>query len=96
MHRFSLIGIIRGMSNKNTTRPTAERPRSPAVVRAGEVYSLAELRRRLGWAEHAVRQARLAGLRLITFGRAKYVLGEDVLEFFKRLSDCQTGGGEAR
>lgn len=63
--------------------------RAPAVVRAGEVYSLAELRRRLGWHEHAVRQARVNGLRLVVFGRAKYALGEDVLAFFRRLADRQ-------
>ena len=68
--------------------------RSPAVVRAGEVYSLAELRRRLQWKEHAVRMARVAGLRLITFGRAKYVLGSDVLKFFERLANHQAGKGE--
>ena len=67
--------------------------RSPAVVRAGEVYSLAELRRRLQWKEHAVRMARVAGLRLVTFGRAKYVLGSDVLKFFERLADQQAGKG---
>jgi hypothetical protein len=63
--------------------------RSPAVVRAGEVYSLAELRRRLGWQDHAVRQARVKGLRLVSFGHAKYALGSDVLKFFERLGDQQ-------
>jgi hypothetical protein len=63
--------------------------RAPAVVRAGEVYSLAELRRRLGWQEHAVRQARVNGLRLVTFGRQKYCLGEDALAFFRKLADRQ-------
>ena len=71
---------------------------SPAVIRAGEVYSLAELRRRLGWQEHAVRQARAAGLRLIPFGREKFVLGTDVLTFFRGLAARQghkrSEGGE--
>jgi hypothetical protein len=66
-----------------TRRPAPYTPTkcAPAVIRAGEVSSLAELRRRPGWAEHSVRQARVAGLRLITFGRQKYCLGEDVLSF---------------
>lgn len=75
---------------------------APAVVNGNEVYSLGELRRRLQWQEHAVRQARLSGLRLITFGRQKFVLGSDVLDFFARLaerqeavSDCQTDSGGA-
>jgi hypothetical protein len=83
-----------------TPHPHKPAKRSPAVVRAGEVYSLAELRRRLGWQEHAVRMARAAGLRLVTFGRAKYCLGEDVLAFFKRLAERQTDsrstGGEGK
>ena len=58
-----------------------------------KVYSLAELRRRLGWAEHSVRHARLAGLRLVVFGRQKYCLGEDVLAFFRRLAERQTDSG---
>jgi hypothetical protein len=36
----------------------------------------------------------VAGLRLITFGRAKYVLGSDVLKFFERLANHQAGKGE--
>ena len=75
-------------------KPAPHKPakRAPAVVRAGEVYSLAELRRRLGWQEHAVRQARVNGLRLVVFGRAKYCLGSDVLKFFERLADRQAAG----
>ena len=75
--------------------------RAPAVIRDGEVYSLAELRRRLRWQDHAVRQARIAGLRLVSFGRAKFVLGSDVLRFFERLAerqeprtDSRSNGGE--
>ena len=56
-------------------------------IRADEVLSLAELKRRLGWGEHATRQARAAGLRLIGFGRAKFVLGRDLIAWFDRLGD---------
>ena len=72
--------------------------RSPAVVSANAVYSWSELCRRFGWEEHAARQARIQGLRLVRFGRGKYALGEDVLSFFKRLAESQTdnrsNGGE--
>lgn len=85
--------------------PQARKPSSPsptpAVVNRNEVYSLCELRRRLQWQEHAVRQARLAGLRFVIFGRQKFVLGSDVIDFFQRLaeqqeavSDCHLDGGE--
>jgi hypothetical protein len=69
------------------TPPHKPAKRAPAVIRSGEVYSLAELRRRLQWQEHAVRQARAAGLRLVTFGRQKFVLGSDVLLFFRTLAE---------
>jgi hypothetical protein len=63
--------------------------RPPAVISANAVYSWQELQRRLRWGEHSARQARVAGLRLVTFGREKYALGSDVLDFFKRLGDRQ-------
>jgi hypothetical protein len=59
-------------------------------IQAGEVMTLAELKRRLGLGEHAIRQARRAGLRLIAFGRGKFVLGADVLAFFEALAQQHT------
>ena len=55
-----------------------------SVVNAHEVYRQREVMRRLGWKDHAWRQARRAGLRSIRFGREQYVLGSDVLEWFAR------------
>ena len=77
---------------RKTARHEREpRPGSGAVgsIQAGEVLTLREFRRRLAWGDHAVRMARKAGLRLIPWGREKYVLGDDVLEFFKRLAEQQ-------
>jgi len=65
---------------------------APGEIRSDCLYRLAELKRRLAWGEHAVRQARKAGLRLRRFGREKYALGQDVLDFFKRLDDDMDGG----
>jgi hypothetical protein len=78
------------------TAPHKPAKRGPAVIRSGEVYSLAELRRRLQWQEHALRMARAAGLRLVSFGRQKFVLGSDILEFFKRLGDRQQAPADSR
>jgi hypothetical protein len=64
---------------------------APGVVRADELYRLRELCHRLNWKEHAIRQARAAGLRMIVFGREKFVLGRDVLDFFCRLAEAQAG-----
>ncbi len=75
--------------------PVPPRDHQPAgVARDGEVYRLAELQRRMGWGAHALRQARVAGLRLISFGREKFVLGSDVIQFFQRLGDRQAGNGD--
>ena len=65
------------------------------VICDGELYTLSEFRRRMDWQEHALRQARKAGLRVIPFGRAKYVLGSDALAFFERLAEGRKGGATA-
>lgn len=104
MHRFSLIGIIWGMSSKNTTRPTAERPRrspAPGVIRTDAAYSLRALARLTGLKEHGLRQLRLLGLPVAQVGRERWVLGEDFVALVRRLrdrgnraSDWQTDRGE--
>jgi len=76
-----------------TPHPHKPAKRAPAVISAGAVYSWAEIQKRLGWQEHSARQARVKGLRLITFGCKKYCLGEDVLSFFRKLAEQQTDGG---
>lgn len=75
------------------TAPQKPPRRPPGVIRDGAVYTLAEVRSRLGVAEAGVRQARTNGLRLITFGRQKFALGSDVLKFFEALAEKQ-GRGE--
>jgi len=87
----------------NPAHPSSRGPRRQRAslgaggsIQAGEVMTLQELKRRLGWGEHAIRQARKAGLRLIPFGREKFALGADVLAFFKRLADQQSSPKEHR
>jgi hypothetical protein len=77
-------------------RPPKPVKRSPAVISANAVYSWSELCRRFGWEEHAARQARVNGLRLVRFGRGKYALGSDVLKFFKRLAERQAQAQEGK
>lgn len=73
---------------------TDSRPPAAGVIRGDVVYRKAALQRELGWKEHALRQAKAAGLPFICFGREKYILGSDVLAFFERLkkrpSDTRT------
>ena len=58
--------------------------RSPGVIRADECYTVPELRRRAALGDYAFREARKAGLRIVEFGRKRYVLGQDWLEFLRQ------------
>ena len=73
-----------------TPRPAPKLSVSPAVIRADELYTWEELRKRLRWKRHSARQAQRLGLKPIRFGSRAYVTGEDVLDFFRKLSRQQT------
>jgi hypothetical protein len=65
-----------------------ERP--PAVsgeIRADSLYRLSEVSRRLGWGARSQAQARRDGLRVVLYAKRGYILGADVLAFFKALRD---------
>jgi hypothetical protein len=73
-------------------------PRACGSIHANEVLSMAEFGRRLGFAHKALADAQRAGLRTILFGRCKFILGSDALEWFRRLAEQQAngnGGGRA-
>ena len=57
------------------------RPDAPGLVTADALYTLAEIQERLKLGQHAMRQARRAGLRVRRIGRRGYVLGRDVMAF---------------
>lgn len=57
----------------------------PRVISALELYPLAEATRRLGWGRKTATHAQRKGLRVVQFGRAKYVRGQAILDFFERL-----------
>ena len=52
-----------------------------------------EFGRRLDLHDKALSDAQKAGLRTVVFGRQKFVLGSDALDFFRRLAEQQAGGG---
>jgi len=52
---------------------------------------LEEAGRRLRLGGTGMRQAQKAGLRTIKFGRIKYCLGSDILDFFERLAESNDG-----
>ena len=76
----------------STPAGTSLRPVADPImgeIAADRVYNLKAFCRRMAWGEHAVRQARAAGLRMVAFGRERFVLGADVLDFFRGLADRQ-------
>jgi hypothetical protein len=72
------------------TAPTVGR----GSVSAGEVYTLREAARRLGWAAKLTCDAQKAGLQTVFFGRSKYVTGQAILDFFRRLAEQQAGNSK--
>jgi len=50
-------------------------------ISADGMYTLAEIRRRLGLGIYAMREARRQGLPVRKIGRRSYVLGRDVLDY---------------
>ena len=57
------------------------RPGVTGAIADNELYTLAEIQERLKLGQHALRQARRAGLPVRRIGRRGYVLGSDVLAF---------------
>lgn len=51
------------------------------AIRSDEVYSLSEVKKRLGLGTHALRMARMKGLEMRKVGRRKFVLGKHLIEF---------------
>jgi len=66
---------------------------APRAISSLEVYPLAEAARRLGWGRKTLWRAQKGGLRTVVFGRAKYVRGKAILDFFERLEADADGRG---
>ncbi len=55
-------------------------------ISADVLYTLPELKRRLGLGDAALRSARRRGLKMTLIGRRKFVLGRYVLHYVESLS----------
>jgi len=77
-----------------------QRPPEPprrGSVSADEILPAAVLRERFGWGQRSLPEAERRGLRTVTFGRWKYVLGKHLLSFFEALGNepaAVEGNGE--
>jgi len=52
-------------------------------IRPDELLPLRALNERLGWGGRALQLARRKGLRILAFGKYRYVLGADVISFIE-------------
>jgi hypothetical protein len=73
--------------------PAPSAGRGGGSIRADELLPFSEAARRLGWCAKSRRFAQRDGLRVIRYGRFQYVLGTDLLDFFRRLAEGQAGQG---
>ena len=87
--------------NPATDAPTARRQKRPAMRRLGsvcadEVLTREEFGHRMGMEDKTLRHCERAGLRVVSFGRRKYVLGSDAIAFFEAQANKQAGddGGQ--
>jgi hypothetical protein len=60
---------------------SSAQPEPAGLITADALYTLGEIQQRLKLGQHAMRQARRAGLPVRRIGRRAYVLGRDVIAF---------------
>lgn len=58
-------------------------------VSENEMYSLHEIKRRLGLGAHAIRTARKRGLRVLRIGRNDFILGTDLIRYAVETEDAE-------
>lgn len=66
--------------------------RTPQVIRSDESYTVAEFRLRTAMGDFVFRQLRSAGFPIIQFGKKRYILGADWIEWLAREREKQFPG----
>jgi hypothetical protein len=69
------------------------------VIRAGELYTLTELKRRMGLGDSGWRELRDRGLQSVLIGKKTCVLGADVLRLVREMSrerTCRTASKSSK
>ncbi len=67
-------------------RENVKKDESSGVIRAGELYTMNAIKRRLDISDSALRSMMNEGLQPVPMGKRKFFLGEDVLKFFREVS----------
>lgn len=70
---------------RNRTKPTGEAT-GPGFIEPHVLYRLEEAKRRMGWGDGAIREARRNGLNVLYAGKRAYLLGRDLID------DIETSG----
>lgn len=70
-------------------KPLDKPPRQLGSISADELMPMREFGRRLDLHDKALSDAQKAGLRTVLFGRCKFVLGSDAIDFFRGLAADQ-------
>lgn len=66
------------MASSSTAAP------SPTEIVPGTMYSLPEIKARLGWGDHAMRTARRNGLKVQYVAGRGYVYGKDAIDYIRQ------------
>jgi hypothetical protein len=77
-------------------RPLEKSQTVGGSIRADEVLPLQEFCRRLRIGQKTWRSMKAAGLRSCEFGRQRYIVGRDALNFFTTLAERQAGDATSR
>jgi len=60
------------------------------VINANEMYTLTQIKLRLGLTASAMRNLRRLGFPLIRIGKRAYASGKNVIAFFERMQDASS------
>jgi hypothetical protein len=78
------VVLRKGKCMPNSVDQRPDKASAEGTISVTEVYTLKEVRRRLGWTDSSLRSAKRHGLQLLSCGKRKYVAGQDVLDFLRR------------
>jgi hypothetical protein len=70
------------------SRDTSTGLPAPGFIEPANLYTLDEVRARLGWKEQAFRTARRQGLRILRHGNRGFVRGSEIIRFLEDQEEC--------
>jgi hypothetical protein len=74
---------------------STSRPDIPGSLLLEAIYTVEELRLRLGWSDSTLEAAHCRGLRIYHLGGTAYVYGRDLLDFLRTMPRPEPEGGSS-